>query len=230
MGQTRLGDNKLKKFYVSTAVTSTVTIRAYDGSAGCTMCIAGIEPYCRNPNSNDGIIVHDLGRDGYGLWLHGCHPDQTYWDAWFNDTTLAASTPSHSPDTVLLMVSNDVYWNDSGTGFGGQGITSWEEALHEFWGTVGPGRRCFHINVFEQGGDRLNGVQSTASEQAAYRNAVKQIAPLYGVTVIDIYDLWAHDYGYGYQAAVEAGVMGDDALHPSQAGIDNIARRIMTGG
>ena len=54
MGQTLTSpDNKLKKFYVPTAVQTSVQIRAYNGSAACLAPIGGIGIYAADPTNRE---------------------------------------------------------------------------------------------------------------------------------------------------------------------------------
>ena len=50
----------------------------------------------------------------------------------------------------------------------------------------------------------------------------KAVAAAKGCALVDLHDLWAHQFGPGWDAAYAAGLM-HDGLHPTQRGHDHIA-------
>jgi hypothetical protein len=75
-------------------------------------------------------------------------------------------------------------------------------------------------------GELMIGRRRGRAEQAAYRAVTSEVAASTGCGHLDLYDEWgAITKGGGWEAAFEQGLMAD-ALHPSQLGHDEIARRV----
>jgi lysophospholipase L1-like esterase len=75
------------------------------------------------------------------------------------------------------------------------------------------------------GGELTIGLWRDAEQQAIYRATAEQVASSMGCAFLDLYDAWAALAGAGWDAAYAQGLMLD-ALHPSQRGHDDIARRV----
>lgn len=62
--------------------------------------------------------------------------------------------------------------------------------------------------------------------QAAYRSVARETAAATGCAFLDLYEVWTHIAGPGWQVAYDHGLMAD-TLHPSQRGHDEIAKRVL---
>ncbi len=205
MGQTVSHDNNLKKLYVAAGVNSTITFRQADASgANAGMLICAVEPYYVNPlTAPQGVIAHDLGRDGnfFVAFVESGSGDEL---AWFDSCVLQNSAPNHQPSIVLTQFTNDAAL------FGGITGAQWTAALQTIYNRVHSYATYIPLNVFDQNGRTAN--------LATYRAATKTfVASTPGTYYFDTYDAWSALGITGWSAANAQGFMYD-SLHLSPAG------------
>lgn len=214
MNQTITNNNGLKKFYVSTAVTSTIDFRAYNGSVGVGCLIVGIELFYHDPATvtNGGLIVHNLGTNGTRLnnLAASTSGDRL---AFFDSVTLGTGSPiTNSPNIgVIMMHINDVTLANT---------TTWANDLTTLYNRVSPLGPVGFISPWE-----CNTAVYNQTQQTNYRTQTKTTAASLGAYVYDLYDAWSANGWTGNTAAQTVGLLIDN-LHESQSGHLDIATRI----
>lgn len=226
MGQTLLHDGHLCKFYVPTAVSSTVEIRAYTGSAAVGCQIAGIEAFFQNPlMTTTGLIVHNLGRNGAplnDLTATTTGDRLAFFDSVRVDATNGGGAISNSPNTcVLMMHVNDIRTIDN--------TTTWAADLATLYARVSPLASLGYMSY----GEMNSAGPYPYADQASYRTQTKTSAALHSIPVLDHYDRWtAMGFGSGVgtqnAALVTAGlitvsVSPADNGHQTQRGQNDMA-------
>lgn len=225
MAQTRLGDNKLKKLRFTTSATSSVMMRAFDGSANCSAIIVGFEGYFHSPSTTNGVIVHNLGCAGRAL-IDLNRPSSGDPLAWFDSVVLGTDAPDHKPNIVYMMYSNDLHRSTS---------VQWTNDLNAFWDrmrSISTNPVLISLNVYERGGLCLDGTQSTAEEQEEYRNRAVTAASTRGIPVFSAYRDWQRKYGGVFTpadgsvaaSAIGGGALDVDTTHPTPQGHKDLAR------
>lgn len=216
MGQTLNHNNKLCKFYVATAVTTSVDIRASsDASTGVDCFPAGIEVYYQDPlATTQGLIVHCIAVNGSRL-NQLCATTSGDRLAFLDSVQLGTGSPlSPTPNAgVLMMHINDVVLASS---------SGWATDLTTLNSRASPLGPVGFINVFEANTSVYGQVQQTN-----YRAQTKTTAAGFATPakVYDIYDAWASN-GWTGNAEADAAGMFMDLTHESQAGHIDIASRI----
>jgi len=193
----RGGVDRLHKFVVNSPIEECVEIRGYDGNAPCVAPIAGIASYSLSSSHSTATTVHNLGAGHATL--------RAFTRATAGDRL--ALLDDLRPDVLIVLFSNDVLFDDpDGFGEGLQGLVERVDGYAE----------VLLISPYEQ-------QQRSRSMQAQYRAVARGVAGANGCAYIDLHECWAE--GEGWDAAMRSGLMYDD-LHPSQAGHDDIARRV----
>lgn len=225
MGQTINNNNKLKKFYVASAITSSVAFRAYNGATSVGCMVAFIEPFFVDPRSaTTGVIVHNLGYAGNYLINFAGLSSSGDRLAWFDDVTLGTGSPPSNRPSICIFgtFSNDCALAPAST-------TDWVTELTAVRNRVSSYASVGFINVYEQGGVRLDGTNCTGADQATWRAALASTAASFSCPVLDIYSEWSKMGYTGFAGAVVAGFMnngGVDTLHLSQIGDNDVANRL----
>ena len=206
-------DFRLHKFVVNSPIEECVEIRGYDGNAPCIAPIAGIASYSLSSSHSTATTVHNLGAGHATL--------RTFTRATAGDRL--ALLDDLRPDVLIVLFSNDLIFDDP-DGFG--------ERLQGLVERVDGFADVLLISPYEQQPtDRENRLgdmkvgQRSRSMQAQYRAVTRSVAAANGCAYINLYECWAE--GEGWDAAMRSGLMYDD-LHPSQAGHDDIARRVQS--
>lgn len=219
MGQTRLGDNALKKFYIASAITSTFDVRAYDGASAAGCCYAGLEPFYIAPQGlTAGVVVHNLGINGIRLVDNFCRTGSGDWGAWFDTVTLGSGSPiTNSPDLVIAgPFTNDV--------LDGLPATNYQTAYETLWDRVSSKKRLL-LNAFEQ-----DPASRASATQSGYRTAASTAATNKSVAELNVYDRWgicATPVGYDGIKSTSAAAFLVDQFHQSQVGHLDLGRRVV---
>ncbi len=215
MGQTILHDQKLKKFYVNSPITSTLKIRPFDGVSAVGALPVGIIPYFVDPRTvTKGFIWHNLGSGGQTL-QGNCNP-ATSGDrlAWFDDVTLGSGSPiSHQPSLITVMFINDV-------NFSGGTSTTWGTALDALWTRFNSYASMLFMSPYETSPPFYN-----ITTQAGLRSKTKAIAASHSQQNLDIYDEWAALNIVANAGADTQGFLYD-ATHESQSAMVDIGERL----
>jgi len=201
-------DNKLHKFYVGREVQTSVDIRAYNGNAPCLAPIGGIGIYAVDPNTERGLIVHNLGAGATFLsdLVHSSSGDPL---AWLDAVVSNPVSLAIQPDLTIAMFSNDVTENN---------IALWTANLTTLVNGVRVYSDVLLMNPYERGG-------YSTTVQANYRSATRSVVNDRKCALLYLYAAYAAAGATGWSAANGAGLMLDD-LHPSQIGHDDIAGRV----
>lgn len=131
-----------------------------------------------------------------------------------------------NPDLVFIGLSNDLVDSHDPTGY----CNYLQDAIDRLL----PNSDMIVYAHFEQGGNRLNGVESTAPIQAAYRKSIHTLCLTTNqVGLFDAYDHFVAEGYVGSAATITAGLMVDTAgTHPSQRACNDLAaskRRMLVG-
>lgn len=219
MGQTRLADNKLKKFYIAQPITTSLAVRAYDGTAAAGCCFAGLEPFYIAPQGvTRGVIVHNLGVNSENF-LEFTRSGSGDWGAWFDSVVLGTGNPiTNQPDACVSgFWTNDI--------LDGLPTTNFTAAWQTLWARLAFSKRML-LNAFEQ--DPAWPGREVAT-QAAYRQASTDAAAALSIPEFNVYDRWAANAtpaGYdGIKSTAPAAYLTDQ-LHPSERGHGDIGRRL----
>ncbi len=212
MGQTLVHDNKMCKFYINTAVTSSVDIRAFNGTSGVGCLPVGIELFYTNPTVGglSGFIAHNIAING--SLLHELTAT-TSGDrmAFFDSVKLGTGSPiTNQPNVgVISMNINDVQLNNT---------TTWGNDLTSLYNRVSPLGPVGFMSPWL-------GSEGSSSLQASYRAKTKTIAASLGASVFDLFDEWSSN-GWSTLALENAAGLLLDNLHESQIGNLDIALRV----
>lgn len=205
MGQTRAGDNKLAKFYVSGAVTSTIDFRGYNGSSDVGMLINGVEIYYLAPTTTTGFIVHNLGHNGdvlHGLTVTGSADQMAIVD----DVKLGTGSPNspYPTEGCIVMHLNDVrIYNDT---------TQWANDMTAFYNRCSPkGTVGFH-SPWE-----CSYIFYPSADQAAYRTQTSTTASSLGAKYLNHNIFWSRVNIITPTDSLNFGITGD-GTHPTQSG------------
>ena len=201
-------DNKLHKFYVGQRVQTSVDIRAYNGSAPCHAPIGGIGIYSVDPNTQRGLIVHNLGA-GAGFLSDLVRSSSGDPLAWFDAVVSNPVSLAIQPDLMIAMFSNDVIQNN---------VNWWKTNLMTLVNRVRKYSDVLLMNPYERDG-------YSTTVQAQYRSATRDVANDRRCALLDLYAAYAAAGATGWSAANRVGLMLD-GLHPSQIGHDDIAGRV----
>lgn len=224
MGQSNVQDGNLKKFAVMSSVTSTVSIRQFDGSGNATVYLCGIEAYFADPRTTNGTIFHNIGRFGYWLQVStGALNGGGDPFAWFDSVTLGSNAVSHTPVLATLEFVNDqVIINNT---------TTWTTDLGTFWTRVNANLSIpwVLVNMWEM----IPGSGSSTTNQSNYRTASTTFAS--GKSSLFLLDMFnymqsstTYDMGgVGSQGTnlFAAGYSGD-GTHPSATGNTIFAQQL----
>lgn len=227
MGETRAATNRLCKFYVPTAATKTIEISANNGTSACQTTISGIETYKLDPRTNNGVIVHNLGRNSYWAFAETVTSGGADRLAIYDNVLLGTNAVSNDATDLVFGYTND--WR-----FAFMNPATYQATIQTVFSRLMPkGVNCWVINMFEQG------FTATAGwTYLDYRNAGKAAAANMKAGILDIDDAWKKDYGTGgidtYAAAglINPGTWNggpSDGLHQSDLGHADIARRVWFG-
>lgn len=226
MGQAVNHDNGLHRFYVAASVTSTVAVRAYDGTAATGCCWAGFDPFFIDPRGAvQGVVVHDFGVSSDTL-AHAVGGQMGATDFRTVGDRLAYMDLIR-PDIVISGTwSNDIALSQSDA-------TNWQQNLVTlFTRATAHGATMGYMNVYEQGGSRLDGSQGTAAVQdGLFRLGITDLCgpASLNLPLLDLYKAWIGiglgALGTSYAAANAQGFMAD-TLHPTAAGHFDIAARV----
>lgn len=215
-GQTIAHGNAYKRFYVASAVASTVEIRCADTggtAAGC--CPVGIEPFEIAPQGASGFILHDIAINGSQLHelVATTSGDRM---AFFDSVVLGTGSPiAPTPNVGVINCNiNDVTLAST---------SGWNTDLGKLNTRVGPLGPVGFISDWE-----ANTASYNQTQQTNYRAQTKTTAAAFGTPakVLDLYDAWA---ALGFTAnagAVAAGFLAADGIHQSSAGNIDIAARV----
>lgn len=223
--QTRAGTNRLCKFYVPTAATKTIEIIANNGVGACQATISGIEVYRLDPRTNDGVIVHNMGRNSWWGFVQTATTGGADRLSLYDNVLLGTNAVSNDATDLVFGYTNDFRLTSPATY-----QTAAETVLARF---MPQGVSCWILNMFEQGGNATTGYT-----YQDFRNAGKAAAAAHGAGIIDIDDAWVKDYGAGgYDHYAALGLINPgtfnggpgDGLHESDTGHADIARRVWHG-
>jgi hypothetical protein len=216
MNQTIANDNQLKKFYLATAVASTVDIRASsDATTGVDAMPAGIEVYYVDPlTATTGLIVHNLGVNASKLddMVKVTSGDRM---AILDDVRLGTGSPkSPTPNAgVIVMHINDTLLASTAT---------WDADLTTLHTRAVPLCPVGYVNIYEADTAAYN-----VTQQTNYRAHTKTTAAGFSPAspVLDLYDTFAN-LGFTGNAATNSGGYLLDLTHESQLGHQFIADRV----
>ncbi len=217
---------KLARNLITTALPSgNFKIRAADAAGVAhTLVLAGIR--LRNAvNPTTGAIVDNLCRDGgtynpvgNGGNTTGLLPSAAPAD-YLNllDNDGSGINQSLQPSLVIAMFSNDAGLVGAGT----ITLTQFKANVQTFIDRLFGYSDIILVNPMEQ----LR-ADATSEVQAACRQALKEVAALNGVAVLDVFDAWAAQGESGFAAANAAGLM-INSVHPSLEGHADIAGHVL---
>jgi len=224
MGQTLLRDNKLKKFHVSSPITSTVTFRPYNGASAVGCYVMGIEPYYIDPRSvKRGLIVHNLGVGAQRLSVNVLPTTSGDRLSILDDVRLGTGSPlPNKPDLVTCMFINDTAAFDINTGLTVPipTTTQWNDYLKTIYNRVSPYADLILMNPYEC----LTTFYNTAT-QANFRTQLKSTAASNNIHYIDFYDEY-DSIGFAGNANIISGGYTEDKTHPSQLGHIDMFERV----
>ena len=207
-------DNRLHTLRVHAPVAATVEVAGVGGADVCAAPIAGIAVYENDAPARRGTLVDNLGC-AFDTLATFCRDSRGDPLAILDDLR---------PDLVTIEFSNDVMIGNPDA-FAGQ--------LRRVIDRVRPAADVLLIAPFEQQPRPRTAVNAPAfgvgrdpEMQARYRAVTREVAASHGCALLDLYDEWASLAGAGWAAADAHGLMYD-RLHPSQAGHDDIAARVL---
>ncbi len=179
MGQTRLGDNKLCKFYVPTPIVNTLDVRGWDGTANCPVYLSGLELYWKPPTTANGFIVHNVGHGGDTLGAlcggFGTEPGDQF--ALIHDVRLGIGQPNSPYPTLGCTVG---HINDSAF----HALTQWNLNIGKFYTAVSPYAPVAYWSPHEVG----TAAEPSPFWQKQFRDGMKTTAAGLGCQVLDIFD------------------------------------------
>ncbi|HSX14595.1 MAG TPA: hypothetical protein VLE72_01635 [Candidatus Saccharimonadales bacterium] len=218
MGQNLAHDNKIAKFYVPTAVNSTIDFRGFDGGAPIGCLPAGVELFWTDPTAPNahGLIIHNIAvgqqrLDGTTIATSG---DRL---AFIDSVKLGTGSPiDNYPNagTVMMHINDVTAFNDT---------TRWANDLTILFNRASPFGPVGFMSPWECDA-------TSATNQNNYRNQTKTTAASLGAKVYDIYDAWTSNgwgTGVGTQNAALTSIgYLNDGTHESQAGHLDLATRL----
>ncbi len=218
-------DNNLKKVYFAQSVESTLSFRQFDGSKPAGLALVAIEVYWNDPRATAGLIVHNLGRNGYWLGVtSGMLAKNSGADplACLDSVALGTDAVDQRADIVTLEYINDhtIYKNDEDGG-----AERWKNNLEILGNRIA--RLDIPLIVF--GMYELIDIDPVV--QARYRTNSRSFAETHPRTsVFDIFEAWsAAGYGsVGSQSPLIDGHFLFDGMHPNEAGCADIAQRLFS--
>lgn len=228
MGQTLANDNTLAKFYVASSVTSTVSIRAFDGTNPAGVCLMGIEPFYTDPRGvTQGVIIHNIAKGGEpldDLTLATSGDRMAWFDSVKVDAVHGGGAISNKPTAgILMMHVNDIrLFADS---------TKWGTDIATFYARVGSIGPLGYMSYGE-----MQAPTYDYTQQSNYRAQTKTSAALHSIPVLDHYDWWT-SAGWGTGVGTQNAALNTQGLitvtaspvdngHLTQAGNIDIAPKV----
>lgn len=218
MGQTLANDNKYCRFYVPTAVTATLEVRAGTAAGAGIGCLpVGPNFFFYDPTSanTNGIIFQNVAVPGtqlHDLVTVTSGDRMAFWDAVKLGTGWGSSTLTANPNLgTIVMHLNDVTRAS---------ISTWNTDLGTFNTRVSPLGPVGIMSPWEAATATYNQTQQT-NYRAQTKTTAAALSPV--ATVLDIYDAWNLNGFTANAGAVAAGYLNADAIHESQNGHYSIA-------
>lgn len=226
MSQTLAHDNLMGKFYVPTAVTSTIELRQYNGASSVGCCIFGITPWFVNPlTATDGLVFDNIACGGQALddlTVATSGDRMAFFDSVKVDPVNGGGAISNQPNAgVVMMHINDARLFT---------VAEWAADIATFYARVSPLAPLAYMSYGE-----MNATGYDPTTQADFRAQTKTSAALHSLPVLDFYDIWtANGWGTGVgtqnAALMAAGLVSysvspTDNGHQTQAGHIDMAPR-----
>ncbi len=205
------GGHNVLRSSIAVSSPADFRIRASNQGGGATSPkIIGIDVWTTTPifASSSGIRVYDMAKDGDFL-SNFCRANASGDDFAIFDGYMGSLIPDLC---IIGPFTNDVVFG------AGSNLTNYTNSLTTLVNRVKPYSDVLLLAYAEQN-------NRSSSDQAAFRQAIVNVAASTGSAVLNIYDAWAAAGDTGFAASNTDGLMNDD-LHPSQLGHIDIAGRI----